>query len=421
VVRRDGILENLYTVDQGVTQTLVEHGFDVALVPDDGTNIPATSPDRDPSRPRAGGYGLFAFVKQSRVLSTYYVKELHQVLTAHQTECDGVDPRGMPVRVPLLRGDWKVLPNNPADSETMSILHEYCPPEQVASEMDRLIAMHARHSKLEPELSAAWLHHRFTQIHPFQDGNGRVARALATLVLLQAHGLPLVVRRDDKKNYIDALRTADDGDLEALVRLFCELHKRELLNALQASDQAIAGKVTVDAILEDAGRKLRARQERVPDPLRALAVKLRDHAARRLEELVPRVQGVLPSGVRTQYVNTNVSGPEAEKETLWPAMRTAQRLGYVPDAGGGPWARLNIRWSTLRSRFLVHFHRVGSATSNVMAANVAFSASDAGAEPATTAPFTFTADSDHSAVLASFDEWLERALVTGLELWRRSL
>jgi|GEM_PF-6737520 len=29
-----------------------------------------------------------------------------------------------------------------------------------------------------PLLVAAWLHHQFVQIHPFQDGNGRVTRAL---------------------------------------------------------------------------------------------------------------------------------------------------------------------------------------------------------------------------------------------------
>ena len=43
-----------------------------------------------------------------------------------------------------------------------------------------------------PEVEAAWLHHRFGQIHPFQDGNGRVARALATMIFLRAGFVPLV-------------------------------------------------------------------------------------------------------------------------------------------------------------------------------------------------------------------------------------
>ena len=47
------------------------------------------------------------------------------------------------------------------------------------------------------EVEAAWLHHRFTQIHPYQDGNGRVARALASLLFIKAGWFPVVVTRDD--------------------------------------------------------------------------------------------------------------------------------------------------------------------------------------------------------------------------------
>ena len=43
-------------------------------------------------------------------------------------------------------------------------------------------------------MEAAWLHHRFVQIHPFQDGNGRIARALSTLIFVKAGWFPLVVR-----------------------------------------------------------------------------------------------------------------------------------------------------------------------------------------------------------------------------------
>ncbi|MGH3609855.1 MAG: Fic family protein, partial [Pseudonocardiaceae bacterium] len=71
-----------------------------------------------------------------------------------------------------------------------------------------------------PAVLAAWVHHRFTQIHPFRDGNGRVARLLATLVFIRAEWLPLVVRRDDRVRYLDALQEADNGDLLPLVKLF---------------------------------------------------------------------------------------------------------------------------------------------------------------------------------------------------------
>ena len=72
----------------------------------------------------------------------------------------------------------------------------------------------------DPVIVAAWFHHRFTQIHPYQDGNGRVARALTTLILLRADLLPLVVDRDLRVEYIKALELADQKQLSATRRNF---------------------------------------------------------------------------------------------------------------------------------------------------------------------------------------------------------
>ena len=98
--------------------------------------------------------------------------------------------------------------------------------------MDRLIEYHRGHESVAPEVEAAWLHHRFTQIHPFQDGNGRIARALATLVFVKAGWFPLVVRNEGRARYLDALERADAGDLSELVKLFASRQKDELLEAL---------------------------------------------------------------------------------------------------------------------------------------------------------------------------------------------
>jgi Fic family protein len=128
----------------------------------------------------------------------------------------GRDPMGREVEGPLRRGEWKMLPNNPTRPDGIS--YKYCPPEQVQGEMDRLMGWHQHHTQtgVAPEVEAAWLHHRFTQIHPFQDGNGRVARTLASIVLIRAGWFPLSIHRDDKTSYIDALEAADAGDLSGL-------------------------------------------------------------------------------------------------------------------------------------------------------------------------------------------------------------
>ena len=72
---------------------------------------------------------------------------------------------------------------------------------------------------------AAWLHHRFVQIHPFADGNGRVTRALDTWRPVQHDYLPIVVTRDDRNDYFDALEAADDGDIGPLMELTARLQQ----------------------------------------------------------------------------------------------------------------------------------------------------------------------------------------------------
>ena len=69
---------------------------------------------------------------------------------------------------------------------------------------------------------------RFLQIHPFEDGNGRVGRAISSLVLIEDGWLPLTVTRTDRLSYIDALRAADAGDLGSLVRLVGTLQRQSL-------------------------------------------------------------------------------------------------------------------------------------------------------------------------------------------------
>lgn len=86
--------------------------------------------------------------------------------------------------IPLLKGRFKEQPNNPRRPD--GTIHEYCPPPQVDSEVENLLRWLDGYGEEDPILAASWLHHRFTQIHPCQDGNGRTARVLTTLVLLRA-------------------------------------------------------------------------------------------------------------------------------------------------------------------------------------------------------------------------------------------
>ena len=173
---------------------MVLHGFAEELVTRSNTNIePALLIDllRDQE---AAIQLVIDCIAKKRDLTKGLIHELQAILTNHQETTTAVDQFGRRLEIPLLKGKYKEQPNNPRRPD--GTVHEYCPPLHVDSEMSNLLDWVSTYSEDDPIIVASWLHHRFTQIHPYQDGNGRVARALTTLVLLRSDLLPLVIDRD---------------------------------------------------------------------------------------------------------------------------------------------------------------------------------------------------------------------------------
>jgi len=81
----------------------------------------------------------------------------------------------------------------------------------------------------------AWAHHRFLWIHPFKDYNGRIARLLTNVILLNLDLPPIELKVETKisrKKYIEALKNADDSNyskLEEIVREAIEETGREVI------------------------------------------------------------------------------------------------------------------------------------------------------------------------------------------------
>lgn len=77
----------------------------------------------------------------------------------------------------------------------------------------------------------AWFQHRLVCIHPFNDYNGRVAR-LTTNLLTMNLGLPATEIKaetgEDRKNYIDAMKAADNHDLSKLEKLIADALEESL-------------------------------------------------------------------------------------------------------------------------------------------------------------------------------------------------
>lgn len=137
---------------------------------------------------------FFDLVKQNRDISESFIKELHQLVTRHQKFTEAVDQFDNTWQMKLLKGQYKIQSNNPKRQD--GSLHKYCPSLQTESEMQRLVKIY--HEKTDEDISpiilSAWFHHAFTQIHPFQDGNGRIARLLASIILIKNGLFPLTIQ-----------------------------------------------------------------------------------------------------------------------------------------------------------------------------------------------------------------------------------
>jgi len=227
-----GIVEKLYDLSEGITETLIKDGFVEAYISHNDTNIPPKKLMQYLHDHFEAMDFIFDLVKSDRPLSKSFIKELHQLITQHQDFTEAIDTLGNRVSVKLIKGEFKNRENNPKRADGSVFM--YCPPLQVEMEMENLISIYIEQSKrgINPIILASWVHHAFTQIHPFQDGNGRVARLLASLILIKNGLLPFTVKRTEKAKYISALENADNNTPQDLVSFFSLEQKKSIENAL---------------------------------------------------------------------------------------------------------------------------------------------------------------------------------------------
>jgi Fic family protein len=427
-----GIIENLYQIDRGVTQTLIERGFQAEFLTHGSTNRPPSYVINLLKDQKDALEGVFDFIAQRRNLSTSYIKELHAALVRSQSHTDAQDPNGRLVEIPLIKGDWKMQPNYPTKN---GVVFSYCPPEHVASEMDRLVQMHQAHlaDGVAPEVEAAWLHHRFSQIHPFQDGNGRVARALASLVLVRAKLFPLVVTRDDKNKYLDALEAADNGDPSPLVALFAALQRAQFRKATALSENILSAGADIASVmagLMKAADKTRQAREHEQRKVFQHAEALESELVSYLETLVPGLHQVLLHISSRGSAFVNRSNSETSHFYRAQIIENAKHhLDYFADTSSyRSWISLNMVWER-RARLVFAFHGIGRPFSGslVCAPFLEFRDSDEDDQvqltviPVTEEAFVFFYNETLSRTRERFRAWRDKVVAVAIRQLGESL
>jgi len=141
---------------------------------------------------------------------------------------------------------------------------ELKPPEPLAVPglMQQLVTWVNHPKHLDIFAFAVIAHHKLTAIHPFMDGNGRVARLLLNLILVRA-GYPVVnVRREDRPRYYEALTFADLGLYSALISLALDRSLEVFSEMKRVREETDRMKVWADKLGQKEAEVAQRREER---------------------------------------------------------------------------------------------------------------------------------------------------------------
>ncbi|MCB0567007.1 MAG: Fic family protein [Phaeodactylibacter sp.] len=164
------------------------------------------------------------------------IKEFHKLILVEPFDSEAeINP-----------GEYKTLPNYLYSPQGERI--DFEPPEEVPRLLNELINWTnnhlypeglGRHSRkkynLHPILVACIFHLRFIRIHPFGDGNGRLARILMNLILMVKGYMPAIIRQESRQVYFNALNQSSEEDISTLASFVLESVIRSMDIALRGA------------------------------------------------------------------------------------------------------------------------------------------------------------------------------------------
>ncbi len=174
--------------------------------------------------------------ENERPLTELFIKELNKIILVKPFWKDAISQNGTPTRKRIEIGQYKTSPNSVMLRNGK--MHEYASPEETPALMNELLNWYNKNMEtFHPVHLAAEFHYRFVCIHPFDDGNGRVARLLMNYILLRNNYPPVIIKSEDKETYLTALQKADTGDVVSLI----EYIEKQSIWSLELSIKAANG------------------------------------------------------------------------------------------------------------------------------------------------------------------------------------
>lgn len=143
-------------------------------------------------------------------LTQNFIRTLHHTLLREDYTVYRTLPGGVQTSYVVHAGQYKTRPNSVITR--YGDRFEYASPEETPALMTDLVDWYneaEKRGELSPTELAALFHYRYIRIHPFEDGNGRIARLMVNYILSR-HGWPMIVVRNRKKGaYLEALHQSD--------------------------------------------------------------------------------------------------------------------------------------------------------------------------------------------------------------------
>jgi hypothetical protein len=212
---------------------LLKAGIDTAMAARSKTNIDVRESFIPEASRRQAAELLARPIRQEGEITPMEIGHLHRV-TCPFTELIDKDGKTVDRFKGQNEGTFRSKPIYVMGTDW--VMKEGAPAKQIVPELLKIIEANRamRQKGVLAIVRAAWVLYAFSVVHPFYDGNGRIARMLASMVLIRGGRLPLIMPPRVHRAFFDTMADARNGRPQMLLRLMAECQIALMESALVA-------------------------------------------------------------------------------------------------------------------------------------------------------------------------------------------